>query len=138
MSRDDFFRKELVTELRRVELDMRREGNVEKKIYYFSAAYGITSRTLRYAFNEDYLIADCILNASYNGLMDRFRHIRSGDTTVELEPVHFERIQDGLKKLADAFESETSILVPLEQILKTMYALTGPGNYLRVKGLLEL
>jgi len=70
--------------------------------------------------------------------MDRFKRIRSGDATVELQPVHFERIQDGLKMLADAFESDDSILIPLEQILTTMYSVTGPGNYLREKGLLKL
>lgn len=136
MSREDFFRKELVTELRRIEVCMRKEESVEKKIYYFSAAYGITSRTLRYAFTPDYLMADCILNTVYNGLGDRFKRVRSGDGTVEVEPVHFERIQDGLRMLADAFEQETSVLEPLEQILTTMYSLTGPGNYLREKGLL--
>lgn len=138
MSQDDFFRKELVAELRRVELMMRMEERVEKKIYYFSAAYGITSRTLRYSFTEDYLLADFVLNTSYNGLMERFKRIRSGDATVELKPVHFDRIQDGLKMLADAFESKTSILAPLEEILTAMYATTGPGNYLHEKGLLKL
>ena len=138
MSKDDFFRKELVVELRRIELMMKKAETVEKKLYYFSAAYGITSRTLRYSFAKDYLLADFVLNTSYNGLMERFKRLRSGDTTVDLEPVHFERIQEGLKMLADAFESETSILVPLEQILTTMYATTGPGNYLREKGLLNL
>jgi len=138
MSRDDFFRKELVAELRRVELSMRREEKVEKKIYYLSAAYGITSRTLRYSFTEDYLLADFVLNTTYNGLIGRYKLIRSGDATVELQPIHFERIQDGLKMLADAFESGDSILLPLEQILAAMYATTGPGNYLREKGLLKL
>lgn len=138
MSREEFFRKELVTELRRIEVCMRKEESVEKKIYYFSAAYGITSRTIRYAFNQDYLMADCILNTAYNGLMDRFKRVRSGDETVEIEPVHFERIQEGLRMLADAFEEETSVLEPLEQILTTMYSLTGPGNYLREKGLLVM
>jgi len=81
-------------------------------------------------------MADCILNTVYNGLTDRFKRVRSGDGTVEIEPVHFERIQDGLRMLADAFEQETSVLEPLEHILTTMYSLTGPGNYLREKGLL--
>ena len=138
MAREELFKKELVAELRRVEVSMRKEASIEKKIYYFSAAYGITSRTLRYNFKDDYLLADCVLNTCYNGLMDRFKRIRSGDATVELQPVHFERIQDGLKMLADAFESDDSILIPLEQILTTMYSVTGPGNYLREKGLLKL
>jgi hypothetical protein len=138
MSQDDFFRRELVAELRRIELMMRKEEKVEKKIYYFSAAYGITNRTLRYSFTEDYLLADFVLNTSYNGLLERFKRICSGDSTVELEPVHFDCIQNGLKALADAFESKTSILDPLGDILKAMYSTTGPGNYLREKGLLKL
>jgi len=138
MSKDDFFRKELVAELRRVEIYMRKEENVEKKIYYLSAAYGITSRTLRYSFCDDYLLADYVLNTCYNGLMNRFKCIHSGDSTVKLGAIHFERTQEGLKMLADAFESGDSILLPLEQILKAMYATTGPGNYLREKGSLKL
>jgi len=70
--------------------------------------------------------------------MNQFKLIRSGETVVELEPIHFERIQEGLIMLAEAFESRDSILVPLEQMLKAMYAATGPGNYLREKGLLKL
>lgn len=50
MPHEDFFRRELVQELRRVENLMRRESSIEKKVYYFSAAYGVTSRTFRYSF----------------------------------------------------------------------------------------
>jgi len=117
---------------------MRKEENLEKKIYYFSAAYGITSRTLRYAFNDDYLMADFILNSCYNGILDRFKRIRSGDATVEIQPIHFDHIQEGIIQLADAFESGNSILIPLEKILTATYATSGPGNYLREKGLLKL
>ena len=138
MSREDFFRKELTTELRRVEAMMRRDESIEKKIYYFSAAYGITNRTLRYAFTQDYLMADFVLNTCYTGLMDRFKRIRSGDNTVPLEARHFEKIQDGLRMLADAFDEDISILNPLETILTATFATSGPGNYLREKGELRI
>lgn len=138
MPREDFFRKELVTELRRVEAMMRKEENIEKKIYYFSAAYGITNRTLRYAFTDDYLMADFVLNTCYTGLMDRFKRIRSGDSTVPLEMKHFEKIQEGMRLLADAFDEDTSILKPLETILTATFATSGPGNYLREKGDLQI
>ncbi|MDD5418363.1 MAG: hypothetical protein PHV57_00770 [Methanomicrobiaceae archaeon] len=138
MTREDFFRKELVGELRRVEAMMRKEESIEKKIYYFSAAYGITGRTLRYAFTDDYLMADFVLNTCYTGLLDRFKRLRSGDATVPLEPVHFERIQGGLRALADAFDSGESILEPLEAILTATFATSGPGNYLREKGDLKI
>ncbi len=137
MARDDFFKRELVTELHRVEATMRKEENFEKKIYYFSAAYGITSRTLRYTFHGDYLIADFVLTTCYNLMSDRLKRIKSGDPTVQIESKHFEQIQIGLKELADAFESEESILFPLEKILIATYSTTGAGNYLREKGMLQ-
>ncbi|NLZ30444.1 MAG: hypothetical protein GX885_06860 [Methanomicrobiales archaeon] len=138
MSREDFFRKELTIELRRVEAMMRGNESIEKKIYYFSAAYGITNRTLRYAFTEDYLMADFVLNTCYTGLMDRLKRIRSGDSTIPLEMEHFEKIQEGLRMLADAFDEDTSIFKPLKTILTATFATSGPGNYLREKGDLRI
>ena len=138
MAQDSFFRKELVKELRYVELLMKKDTDVEKKIYHFSAAYGVTNRTLRYSFSPDYLIADLVLNSAYQGLTQRIGLIKSGDSTVQIEQVHFETIEKGLKDLADAFDTESSILEPLETIFTAAYSLSGPGNYLREKGLLKI
>jgi len=138
MPQKDFFRKELVKELRLVEALMKKEENIEKKIYYFSAAYGITSRTIRYSFSEDVLLADLVLSAGYQALLDRFQRLKSGDTTVKLEEIHFKKIEKGLRQLADAFESTESILEPLKTILTPTFSTSGAGNYLRAKGLLKL
>ncbi len=133
MQHDDFFRRELVTELRRVENLMRRESSVEKKIYYFSAAYGITSRTFRYSFTKDFLLADFVLQGAYNLLTDRLNRIKAGDNTVLLDDILFEEICDGLKLLADRIESKDNLQNALEKILAAAYVTTGPGNYLREK-----
>ena len=138
MPQEKFFRKELVSELRRVENLIKKEGNPEKKLYYFSAAYGITSRTFRYSFSKDVLLADFALNTAYVLLLDRFTQMKGGNQTVQLEPEHFDKLCEGLKLLADRFESEKNIQEPLEIILTTAYSATGPGNYLREKGDLKL
>lgn len=138
MQHEAFFKKELVKELRNVANLMKNEKNPEKKIYYFSAAYGITSRTFRYAFSRDVLLADLILNTSYHSLLERFQRVRSGEQTVPLDEKVFDSIVQGLKDLADAFENDTSILEPLEIITTAMFSTTGPGNYLREKGDLTL
>lgn len=136
--RDDFFRKELVEELRRVENLVRQESALEKKIYYFSAAYGITNRTYRYSFSKDVLVADLILNGAYNMMMERLNLIKSGNKTVPIDPLTFEVICDGLRDLANQFESRESILTAIETIAAAAYSLTGPGNYLQEKGDLKL
>ena len=138
MSQEEFFKKELVKELRLVEALMRKEENIEKKIYYFSAAYGITSRTYRYSFSEDVLLVDLVLTSGYQALMDRFQRIKAGDTTVKLEEIHFKKIEEGLRQLTDAFEKDESILKSIETILTATFSTQGAGNYLREKGLLKL
>lgn len=138
MSQEEFFKKELVKELRLVEALMKKEENIEKKIYLFSAAYGITSRTYRYSFSDDVLLADFVLMSCYQSLGDRFQRIRSGDTTVKLEDIHFKKIEEGLRLLADAFEKNESILEPLKIISTTAFSTQGAGNYLREKGMLKL
>lgn len=138
MQRENFFRKELVAELRRVEKFVREAPDIEKKIYYFSAAYGITSRTMRYAFSKDVLLADVILQTTYNVLMERYNRFRSGDRTVEITDEHFEKLCDALKELARCFDRGESIQKPLEDIMAVGFSVTGPGNYLREKGELKL
>jgi len=136
--REDFFRKELIDELRRVEGMIRQEPSIEKKIYYFSAAYGITNRTFRYAFSNEILLADLILNGVYNMMTERLNMLKGGNTTVSLDPQLFDSICDQLKSLADCFESGESIIDPIGKIAAAGFALTGPGNYLRIKGDLQI
>lgn len=138
MQHENFFRREMVQELRRVENLMRRESSLEKKIYYFSAAYGVTSRTFRSSFSKDILLADFVLQGAYNILMDRLNRLKTGDKTVPLNEDSFEVICNGLKLLADKFDARENIQDALEIILTTAYATTGPGNYLREKGDIKL
>ena len=138
MSQKEFFKKELIKELRLVEALMKREEDLDKKIYYFSAAYGITNRTYRYSFSKDVLLADLVLNNGYQTLLDRAQRIKAGDRSVLLEDIHFKKIEEGLRQLADAFEKDESILEPLENILTAVFSTSGAGNYIRGKGLLKL
>jgi len=131
---EKFFRKELVKELRRVEKLVRKEESIEKKAYYFSAAYGITGRTFRYSFSEDVLLADFVLNTAYNLLMERINRLKTGDQTVPLTEETFNRLCEGLRMLADRFEHYEDIQEPLELIITAAFTTTGPGNYLLEKG----
>ncbi|MFA5266460.1 MAG: hypothetical protein WC379_00695 [Methanoregula sp.] len=137
--RESFFKKELVTELREVARFMKEAKTPEKKIYYLSAAYGITSRTYRYSFSRDVLLADFVLIASYQSLMERKRLIKTGDNNVVLDEKIFDAIHKGLLMLADAFEKENpKTQEALEQILTASFVASGPGNYLREKSAVTL
>lgn len=138
MQHEAFFRKELVNELRKVAELMAKEKNPEKKLYYFSAAFGITNRTFKYAFSSEVLLADLVLTAGYQQIMERVQLCKAGDTTVLLTDEIFQKLSEGLWDLAAAFEDGNSIQKPLEQILKTSFSVTGPGNYLKEKGMFQL
>lgn len=138
LDHEDFFKKELVDELRRVEALVRQAPSLEKKAYYFSAAYGITNRTYRYSFSKEVLVADLLLTGVYNMIMERLNAIKSGNLNVNPEPLAFEKICDGLKDLANCIESNESIFEPLANITVAGFTLTGAGNYLKEKGELML
>lgn len=133
-----FFKNELVKELRNVARLFKHEKDIQKKSYYFSAAYGITSRTFRYSFSRQVLLSDLVLNVSYHGLKDRLERMEKGDTTVKIDEKVLEALYEGLITLADAFESDNPVQDALGLILAASYSIGGPGNYLREKGLLTL
>ncbi|MCJ7445276.1 MAG: hypothetical protein MUO26_12265 [Methanotrichaceae archaeon] len=132
--REEFFKNELVAELRRVENLIRTSPIPEKKIYYFSGAYGITSRTFRYSFSKDVLVADILLRAAYNMLLEQSNRMKTGEQTVAYDPTVIEKICNGLNGLATSFESGESVLGPLETIITAAFSQTGVGNYLKEKG----
>jgi len=137
-AQESFFRKELVTELRKIADLMEKEKNPEKKIFYFSAGYGITSRTYRYSFSSEILLADLILNAGYQSLYDRLQRLKSGETTVPLDDMVFKKIEEGLWDLAKAIETDKPIQKSLEKILTASFSASGPGYYLKEKGMIKL
>jgi hypothetical protein len=133
-----YFRKELVQELRRIAKMMKEEKNIEKKIYYFSAGYGITNRHYRYSFSGEVLLADLVLNTAYQTINERLKMIKAGNTTVEINDHVFDKLQEGLLKLADALESKKPVQESLEYILTVAFSISGPGNYLKEKGMFEI
>jgi hypothetical protein len=138
LQREEFFRKELVAELRRVETMIRQEPSLEKKIYYFSATYGITSRTYKYAFSKEVLLTDMLLQGTYNMLNERLQLMKAGDKNVIPDASIFDKICDGIKDLANGFETSDNVFEPLKTIVTAGFIATGPGNYLYEKGDIEI
>ena len=134
----NYFKKELVKELRLVDKKINSTDNIEKKNYFFSAAHGITSRTFRYSFSRDVLLADFVLQTAYGLIGERLQRIKQGDSTVNVTNEHFLLIGKGLRILADNFEKQENIQNAIELILTTAFSTTGPGNYLVEKGELKL
>jgi len=139
MVKEKLFIKEMVNELRYVAKKMRSESDYEKAIYYFSAAHGITNRTFRYVFNENVLLADFVLNVSYNMFNDLITRVKQQNiSSVPLEYAKIRKISDQLNALADAFEAGRDVSIPLKKILTIAYTTTGNGHYLEEKGMISI
>ncbi len=135
--REDFFRRELVEELRRVEAMIRQAPTPEKKIFYFSAAFGITGRTYKYAFSKDVLVTDIILQIVYNMLNEQAKALSTVDNVIT-NPLLFDKICDSLRDLANGFESGGNVFEPLKDIATAGFTATGAGYYLLKKGSITL
>jgi hypothetical protein len=132
--RAKFFKSELVEELRYVANAMREETDIEKKIFIFSAAYGITSRTFRYVFSKDVLLADFVLTQVYELLTKRIE----GMGVEGSLPLKLNRLSDELEDLAAGFEQDKNLVDPLKNILTIGYSVIGNGLYLEQKGDLKI
>lgn len=131
---EEYLKEELVKELRNVAKKMRDEPNPIKKIYYYSAAYGIVDRTMRYNFSKDLLLTFAILNLTYNGFIERVKAISGGDQVVPLTKEQLDKVTDRIDDLAMAFknnEDVTSILMDLNLLA---YMSSGPGHYMQMNG----
>ncbi len=62
---EQYVKDELVKELRNVSRKMREEADPSKKVFFYSAAYGIVDRSMRYSFGKELLITNTILNSSH-------------------------------------------------------------------------
>jgi hypothetical protein len=137
---EDIFIAELVKELKYVSKQMKNEDNLEKKVYLYSAAYGITSRTFRYAFSRNVLLMDIVFNATYTMLLERIRLLKQGDLNVnpEILSIAIVSIEKYLSTLARQLDKNQDVYETLERILAAGFATTGPGNYIFEKGAFKI
>ncbi len=138
-SRDEFFKKELIIELTEIVNLMRNENNLEKKLYYYSAAFGITQRTFKYIYSKDILLMDTIFSSSFNLLIERLTHIKNHDLLVPGDVLNKAvlYITDQLDEIVKKLGSGKNTIENLENILTAAYSTTGNGNYLLERGILN-
>ena len=134
MRTNAYLREELLKELRNVSALILKENDIERKLYLFSAAYGVTSRTVRYNFDRELLLIDAILNMTYNNLQGRLSSVKSGDRLVPLTSTTLDVLARCLSDIADAIEKEESCYGLLQRLVTATYITTGPGYYQSLKG----
>jgi hypothetical protein len=131
-------RQELVSELRFVGRKIAEEPDVSKKIYFYSAAFGVFRRLLSTDYDSSMVLAEFVLEVSYNTFNSRATAIRQGDVKVPFIEGFFDRLVAYLEELARRIAENDNIYPALERIMVLAHITTGMGYYLYVKGMAKL
>jgi len=122
-------KERLLSEFDFVIKKMTEEPDPLKKLYFFSATYGVVERVMRYCPSDDLSIAHTILSLCYNTLNDRVTRVRGGDVVVPLPQDWSEQLVQHVRKFKKSIEDNSSIYPALEGIIHLAYSATGPGFY---------
>lgn len=131
-------REELVNELRFAAKKTSEEPDIRRKIFFYSAAYGVARRVLNSAYDPQILCAEFILEVSYNTINARSQAIYQGDTNIPFIEGFFDKLVGCLEELATRIENDEEIYKTLEKIIALTHTTTGNGYYLYVKGMAQI
>jgi len=130
----------IVNEFRKVANGMKNAKDISKKLYWFSATYGMVYRIFNLEFDDTLVCIHVVLNATYNLINARANSIRQGiDAAIDLPQDLFENLQETIVELSDNIENnnEHEIFKNLQKISKIAYVTTGNGYYLYLQGKLQ-
>lgn len=124
-------KKKVLDELEFIIKKMKEEGDLSRKVYFYSAVRGTLERTTRHYFDRELLVAHIIADASYQIINDRINRIKSGDINVPITVSLLNELTEGVSKLRQAVEKDEVVYPAIEKIIEVTYMATGPGFYTR-------
>ncbi len=124
----------LVKELENVVMRMRETPDPSRKLFFFSAAYGVTDRVVRIQYDSELLAITHVLSTVYNQFMARGSAIGQGERVVPIEPEMMVKLADLTEQLAEHIKKETSPYDTLQRFIELSFRTTGPGYYMHIIG----
>lgn len=133
------FKKIIVDEFEYIVGKMRAEPDPRKKLFLFSASYGVIQRILNIEFDQSLVLIHFILNGTYTAINARISAIsQQADVGVEIPHDLFTKLEDETEKLGKAIDRNTDPSDILRAMALMAYSTTGNGSYLYQKGVLKL
>lgn len=129
------YRNILAEEIRVARTKMDRETDLRKKVYYYSAIYGMTRRVYNLDFDPHIQFMDFVFNATYNIILGRINTIMSGDNTIPISEDFFVRLGNCLLTLEERIRNNEDGYDILEKIVSLASTIDGNGYYLVQKGI---
>lgn len=129
------YRNILAEEIRVARTKMAEEIDSRKKVYYYSAIYGIARRVYNLDFDPHIQFMDFVFNATYNIILGRINTIISGDNTIPISDDFFVRLGNCLQILEERIRNNEDGYDILEKIVSLVSMIEGNGYYLVQKGI---
>lgn len=111
------------------------EKDPRKKVYYYSAIYGMTRRIYNLEFDPQLQFIDFIVNSTYNTILARITAFMAGDPVIPISDDFFIKLNNCLEQLEDRFRNNEDTYDVLEKIVNLTSTIDGNGYYLIQKGI---
>ena len=132
------FRKCIVDEFRLVAKKIREEENPARKLFFFSATYGIISRVFNFSFDPQLVFIHMVLNDSYNTISASASVQRGEERAIRVPEELFDKLANATDELADKIENDENTCGTLQKIANIAFSTTGNGYYLYEKGVFSI
>ena len=132
MDISDEYRKLVVDEIAYVRKRMGEAKSADKKVYYYSAIFGLLERVMRMDYDRQVLFIHFVFNSTYNLIYSQIQAIKAGGIPIELDyPDFFANLDVGLANLQSHMEKkqDNDIYGDLEYIVALAWTITGGGFY---------
>lgn len=128
-------KKKIVSEIKFVVEKMKSEEDPKRKLYYFSAIYGVISRIFNIEFDSDLVFAHMVTNAVYSTINSR---LANPDKVIQLPEEIFDKLIAITEELQDVIEKDKNPYEVLKKFSLLGYVTTGNGYYLYKKGIFKI
>jgi len=132
------FKEMLVKELHDVTKKIKKETDLRRKVYFYSAVRGITERIMRLHFDSELLLTTIVVGMSYNQVNERVNMFVTGDRIIPISHETLNKLADYVDELADDIEKGRATYKTLEKIATLSYTATGPGYYMLETGQMKI
>lgn len=142
MLKDKDIKQRIANEFRYVATKMEEMENPNRKLFYFSAIFGETGRSLNWEWNTDIAFIHMVTSNVYQQINNQIQQ----PVVLQSLPINWESIFDKMtllvSDLAVYFEKAKNSKKELYHILcgfaEISYAVSGNGSYLQEKGAFKL
>lgn len=116
---------------------MENAKNADEILYYFTGFYNVIHRIYNTEFCEELLFTFMVLETSYRTILERIKHLQSGQTTIPFPNNFGDEFIDIIKRLTNDFYNKNERLKTLHDLYLLAYTTTGNGYYLLQKGFIK-